>query len=87
MAYKIYYNDNVNEPVLLDVTSSLNEAKKMADEEAGEYDRVIEGDNVDVFASASTARIEVYEGEMMTIVGDEPHLNNAVYTTEYFYIN
>lgn len=87
MAYKIYYNDNVNEPVLLGVTSSLNEAKKMANKEADGYDKVIECDNVDVFASASTARIEVYEGEMMTIVGDEPHLNNAVYTTEYFYIN
>lgn len=87
MAYKIYYNDNVNDPTLLGVTSSLNDAKKMADEEAGGYDRVTEGDNVDVFASASTARIEVYDGDMFTILDNEPHLNEAVYTTEYFYIN
>ena len=34
MTFKIYYNDNVNEPALLGVKSSLNEAKKMADKEA-----------------------------------------------------
>lgn len=69
------------------VKSSLNEAKKMADKEASGYDRVADGDNVDVFASATTARIEVYEGDIATIIDDEPHLNDAVYTTEYFYIN
>ena len=87
MIYKIYYNDNVNEPALLGGASSLNEAKKMADKEASEYDRVTDGDNADVFSSALTARIEAYEGDISTIIDDEPHLNDAVYTTEYFYID
>lgn len=86
MKYKVYYNDNVNEPVLLGGASSFNEAKKMADREAHGYDRVADGDNVDVFSIASTARIEVYEGDIATIIDDEPQMNDAVYVTEYFYI-
>lgn len=85
MTYKIYYNDNVNEPVLLGGASSLDEARKRADKEASGYDKVAYGDNVDVFGSASTARIEVYEGDMATIVDDEPQMNDAVYSTSYFY--
>lgn len=85
--YKIYYVDNVNEPALLGSASNLDEAKAVADEEASGYDRVLEGDNIDVFASASTARIEVYEGEMVTIVDDGPRLNDAAYVTPYFYVN
>ena len=85
MTYKIYYNDNVNEPVLLGGASSLDEARKRADKEASGYDKVADGDNVDVFGSASTARIEVYEGDMATIVDDEPQMNDAVYSTSYFY--
>lgn len=84
--YKIYYVDNVNEPALLGSASNLDEAKAVADEEASGYDRVLEGDNIDVSASASTARIEVYEGEMVTIVDDEPQLNDMVYATPYFFI-
>lgn len=85
MTYKIYYNDNVNEPVLLGGASSLDEARKRADKEASCYDKVADCDNVDVFGSASTARIEVYEGDMATIVDDEPQMNDAVYSTSYFY--
>ncbi len=84
-SYKIYYVDNVNEPALLCSASNLDEAKAMADNEAAGYDRVEDGDNADIFASASTARIEVYEGDMVTIVDDEPELNDVVYATEYFY--
>lgn len=86
IAYKVYYNDNVNGPVLLGVSASIDEAKAMADREASGHDRVEDGDNVDVPSSASTARIEVYEGGIVTIVDDEPQLNEAVYVTGYFYV-
>lgn len=85
MTYKIYYNDNVNDPVLLGCASSLDEARKMADKEASGYEKVADGDNVDVFGSASTARMEVYDGDIVTIVDDEPKINDAVYSTRYFY--
>lgn len=87
VTYNVYYNDNVNEPVLLGTAYTLPEAQEIAKREAIGHGRVLEGDNVDVFASASTARIEVYEGEMVTIVDDEPQLNDAVYATPYFYVN
>ena len=86
IAYKVYYNDNVNGPVLLGVSASIDEAKAMADKEASGHNCVEEGDNVDVFSSASTARIEVYEGDIVTIVNDEPQLNDYVYATGYFYV-
>ena len=86
IAYKVYYNDNVNGPVLLGVSASIDEAKAMADREASGHDRVEDRDNVDVPSSASTARIEVYEGGIVTIVDDEPQLNDAVYVTRYFYV-
>lgn len=86
IAYKVYYNDNVNGPVLLGVSASIDEAKAMADREASGHDCVEEGDNVDVFSSASTARIEVYEGDIVTIMNDEPQLNDYVYATGYFYV-
>ena len=84
--YKVYYNDNVNAPALLGSASSIDEAKEMADRESAGHNRVDDGDNVDVFNSASTARIEVYEGDIVTIVDEEPQMNDAVYVTEYFYV-
>lgn len=85
--YAIYYNDHVNEPVILDRFDSLTDAKCFADNEVEGHAMVEEDDNVDIFGNASTARIEVYDGDMFTILDNEPHLNEAVYTTEYFYIN
>ena len=40
---------------------------------------------MDVFATAYTARIKVYEGDIATIVDDEPQMNDVAYATGYFY--
>lgn len=81
--FKVYYNDNVNEPALLGRSLTLDGAIAIANENVGKTKAV----NVDVHGNARTARIEVYQDDMITIVNDEANLNEPIYATDYFYID
>lgn len=83
--YKVFYNDNVNEPALLDKFANTESAILFANSQVEGKEKVESGDNINVHANAGTARIEVYEGDKIVIVNGEPELREPVYTTEYFY--
>ena len=82
--FKVYFNDNVNEMVLLQTFTNLSTAKTYSKKQIGKL--VLDSDNVDVFADASTARIEVYQGDVLSILGGDPVMNEPVFATPYFYI-
>lgn len=83
--YKVFYNDNVNKPALLDKFANTESAILFANSQVYGKEKVKPGDNIDVDANARIARIEVYEGNMVVIVNGEPELREPVYVTEYFY--
>lgn len=82
LEYKVFFNDNVNPPALLATYNNLSSAIANINLNK-EFVKKI--DNVEVHANAKTARIEVYEGDMVVVVDGEPELREPVYTTEYFY--
>ncbi len=84
--YKVYFNDNVNEPTLMGEYDNLDEAITFADTFVKSDNLVQDTDNVDVHATASTARIEVYEGDMIKEADVEAELQEPTHVTAYFYV-
>lgn len=83
--YKVYYNDQVNEPTLINEESTIEKAIEKANSHVGS-EIVRKEDNTDVQSRANTARIEVYEDDMIVFNNDEAELQDPVYTTDFFYV-
>lgn len=85
--YIVYYNDEVNVPVDVFTSDTLEECKKWID---GQIEGMTPVDEEhpctdDVMYSSKTFFYEVYDRPMIKTVNDEDIFNEAVYMTDYYY--
>lgn len=86
--YNIYFDDGVNEPSLIKQADSIGIAVEYAKTFASEH-TLVDDDHPcsdDVLNSSKVASIEVYDGEIITMVEGEAKLAEPLYTTPYFYV-
>ncbi len=87
--YNIYFNDSVNDLAPLGTVDTLDEVRSFMDEELS--GRMLVDDehpcSDDVFATASVAQFEAYNGEPVILDEDEEveDLKDPALTSPYFY--
>ncbi len=84
--YEVWYDDNVNEPALMDTFATLEDATAYADEYASGHTAFGEEDSEYLLSTARTAQLKVFADDSIECDGDvicaEP-----IYTMNIFYVD
>lgn len=85
--YNIYFNDGVNAASILKTTDTFDAAKDYVEKYINEHVKVDEEHpcSEDVFSSAKTALLQVYDGEPISMEKGEAILKEPVYESATFY--